>query len=110
MAIQGFASHLSRTIFHDSEEGPVPTPANIAVYSGLLIGLAYGVVGLLSGFCLLTGLRGWWAQACCSPLRTYALALGVAIVAAQLLAHDRSFWFMKSKTANSAISTTLIFD
>jgi len=32
---------------------------NIVVGAGLLIGLAYGVVGLLSGFCLLSGLRGW---------------------------------------------------
>src|ERR1700712_6048632 len=86
MAIQGLASHLRRTIFHDFEEAPVPTPANIAVYSGLLIGLAYGAVGLLSGFCLLSSLRGWWASGDSRLIRTYALALGVAIAAAQLMA------------------------
>src|SRR5882724_3756806 len=86
MAIQGLASHLSRTIFHGLEKAPVPTPANIAVYSGLLIGLAYGAVGLLSGFCLLSGLRGWWASGDSRLIRSYALALGVAIAAAQLLA------------------------
>src|SRR3977135_4563097 len=86
VAIQGLALHLSRTIFHDSEEAPLPTPATIAVYSGLLIGLAYGAVGLLSGFCLLSGLRGWWASGDSRLIRTYALALGVAIAAAQLLA------------------------
>jgi uncharacterized membrane protein YedE/YeeE len=64
----------------------VPTPANIAVYSGLLIGIAYGAVGLLSGFCLLSSLRGWWASGDSRLIRTYALALGVAIAAAQLLA------------------------
>ncbi len=64
----------------------MPTPANIAVYSGLLIGLAYGAVGLLSGFCLLSSLRGWWASGDSRLIRTYALALGVAIAAAQLLA------------------------
>jgi uncharacterized membrane protein YedE/YeeE len=64
----------------------VPTPANIAVYSGLLIGLAYGAIGLLSGFCLLSSLRGWWASGDSRLIRTYALALGVAIAAAQLLA------------------------
>jgi uncharacterized membrane protein YedE/YeeE len=85
MAIQGVTPHLDRTIFHDFEE-PVPTPANIAVYSGLLIGLAYGAVGLLSGFCLLSSLRGWWASGDSRLIRTYALALGVAIAAAQLLA------------------------
>jgi uncharacterized membrane protein YedE/YeeE len=86
MAIQGLASHLSRTIFHAREEASVPTPATIVVYSGLLIGLAYGAVGLLSGFCLLSGLRGWWASGDSRLIRTYALALGVAIAAAQLLA------------------------
>jgi uncharacterized membrane protein YedE/YeeE len=86
MAIQRLAPHLSRTIFHDLEEASVPTPANIVVYSGLLIGLAYGAVGLLSGFCLLSGLRGWWASGDSRLIRTYALALGVAIAAAQLLA------------------------
>ena len=52
----------------------------------MLIGLAYGAVGLLSGFCLLSGLRGWWADGDSRLIRTYALALGVAIAAAQLLA------------------------
>src|SRR5258708_11718537 len=86
MAVQGLASHLRRTIFHGLQEAPLPTPASIAVYSGLLIGLAYGAVGLLSGFCLLSSLRGWWASGDDRLIRTYALALGVAIAAAQLLA------------------------
>jgi uncharacterized protein len=59
---------------------------NIVAVSGLLIGLAYGAVGLLSGFCLLSALRGWWADGDGRLIRTYALALGVAIAAAQLLA------------------------
>src|SRR4051794_31683944 len=86
MAIQGVTPHLDRTIFQDFEEAPVPMPANIAVYSGLVIGLAYGAVGLLSGFCLLSSLRGWWASGDSRLIRTYALALGVAIAAVQLLA------------------------
>jgi hypothetical protein len=59
---------------------------NMVVVSGLLIGLAYGAVGLLSGFCLLSGLRGWWADGDSRLIRSYALALGVAIAATQLLA------------------------
>jgi uncharacterized membrane protein YedE/YeeE len=86
MSIQGLSPHLPRTIFHDLEEALVPTSASIAAYSGLLIGLAYGAVGLLSGFCLLSSLRGWWASGDSRLIRTYALALGVAIAAAQLLA------------------------
>ena len=58
----------------------------IIVVSGLLIGLVYGAVGLLSGFCLLSGLRGWWADGDGRLVRTYALAIGVAVAATQLLA------------------------
>jgi hypothetical protein len=58
----------------------------IIIVSGLLIGLVYGSVGLLSGFCLLSGLRGWWADGDGRLVRTYALAIGVAVAATQLLA------------------------
>ncbi len=51
-----------------------------------MIGLIYGAVGLLSGFCLMSSLRGWWAEGDGRLVRTYALAIGVAIVATQLLA------------------------
>src|SRR6202166_881704 len=60
--------------------------ASIVVCAALLIGLAYGVVGLLSGFCLMSSLRGWWAEGDSRLIRSYALALGVAITATQLLA------------------------
>src|ERR1700754_3732549 len=64
----------------------MPSPANVVILSGLLIGLVYGAVGLLSGFCMMSGLRGWWAQGDSRLVRTYALAMGVAIAATQLLA------------------------
>ena len=64
----------------------MPTPANTVILAGLLIGLVYGSVGLLSGFCLMSSLRGWWAQGDSRLVRTYALAMGVAIAATQLLA------------------------
>jgi uncharacterized protein len=60
--------------------------ANIVVLGGLAIGLVYGSVGLLSGFCLLSSLRGWWAQGDSRLVRSYALALGVAVATSQLLA------------------------
>jgi uncharacterized protein len=63
----------------------VQDAGNIVVMSGLLIGLGYGAVGLLSGFCLLSSLRGWWAAGDSRLIRTYALALGVAVLATQLL-------------------------
>src|SRR3954463_16562723 len=59
---------------------------NIVLVGGLLIGLVYGAVALLSGFCLLSGLRGWWAEGDSRLIRSFALALGVAIAATQLLA------------------------
>jgi uncharacterized membrane protein YedE/YeeE len=61
-------------------------PAGIVIYAGLSIGLIYGMVGLLSGFCLMSSLRGWWVEGDGRLIRSYALALGVAILATQLLA------------------------
>ncbi len=60
--------------------------ANIVVLAGLVIGLVYGAVGLLSGFCMMSSLRGWWAEGDRRLARTYALAMGVAIATSQLLA------------------------
>src|SRR5712675_3328297 len=64
----------------------MPSGANVVLYAGLLIGLVYGAVGLLSGFCLMSSLRGWWAQGDSRLIRSYALAMGVAIATSQLLA------------------------
>ena len=61
-------------------------PATIVIIAALIIGLIYGAVGLLSGFCMMSGLRGWWAEGDGRLARTYALAMGVAIAASQLLA------------------------
>ena len=59
----------------------MPSAANLVILAGLSIGLVYGAVGLLSGFCLMSSLRGWWAQGDSRLVRTYALAMGVAIAA-----------------------------
>jgi uncharacterized protein len=82
---------------------------NIVVVSGLLIGLVYGGIGLLSGFCLLSGLRGWWAVGDSRLIRTYALALGVAIVAAQLLAARGVVDLGKSIYLQPSFSAPLMF-
>jgi hypothetical protein len=84
--------------------------ANIVVYAGLLIGLAYGAVGLLSGFCLMSSLRGWWAQGDSRLIRSYALALGVAIAVTQLLAAGGSTVDLgKSIYLQSSFSAPLMF-
>jgi uncharacterized protein len=64
----------------------LPEAATLAVIAGLVIGLIYGVVGLLSSFCMMSALRGWWAEGDTRLVRTYALAIGVAVVATQVLA------------------------
>jgi uncharacterized membrane protein YedE/YeeE len=65
--------------------GVTPIP-NIVLFAGLLIGLVFGVVGLLSGFCLTSGLRNWWTQGDGRLVRSFALALAVAIAGTQSLA------------------------
>ena len=82
---------------------------NVVVIGGLLIGLAYGAVGLLSGFCLLSGLRGWWAEGDGRLIRTFALALGVAIIAAQLLAAGGFVDLGKSIYLQPSFSVPLMF-
>ncbi|MFB9262088.1 YeeE/YedE family protein [Bradyrhizobium erythrophlei] len=59
--------------------------ATIVILAAFVIGLIYGSVGLLSGFCMMSSLRGWWTQGDGRLVRTYALAMGVAIAASQLL-------------------------
>jgi uncharacterized membrane protein YedE/YeeE len=87
----------------------VNSSATIVIYAGLAIGLAYGAVGLLSGFCLLSGLRGWWAAGDSRLIRTYALALGVAIAVVQLLAARGVVDLGKSIYLQPSYSAPLMF-
>ena len=87
----------------------MPAGFNIVVGAGLLIGLAYGVVGLLSGFCLLSSLRGWWAEGDSRLIRTFALALAVAVVATQLLAGYGAVDLTKSIYLQVSFSAPLMF-
>src|ERR1700712_4229945 len=87
----------------------MPSAANIVILAGLLIGLAYGAVGLLSGFCLLSSLRGWWAQGDSRLIRTYALAIGVAIAATQLMAAGGLVDLGKSIYLQPTFSAPLMF-
>ena len=60
--------------------------AQIVLLAALIIGLIYGSVGLLSGFCMMSGMRGWLAEGDGRLARTYALAMGTAIAVSQVLA------------------------
>src|SRR3982074_2156167 len=84
--------------------------ANIVVLAGLVIGLVYGAVGLLSGFCMMSSLRGWWAAEGDGRLvRTYALAIGVAVAATQLLAAAGLVDLGKSIYLQPSFSAPLMF-
>jgi len=60
--------------------------ALLVILAGLAIGLIYGAVGLLSGFCLMSSMRGWLTEGDGRLVRTYALAIAIAIAASQFLA------------------------
>src|ERR1041385_9300357 len=84
-------------------------PGHIAILSGLVIGLIYGSIGLLSDFCMMSGLRGWWAEGDSRLARTYALAIGVAIAASQLLAARGTVDLGKSIYLQPSFSAPVMF-
>ena len=59
---------------------------DLSVASGFVIGMVFGVVGLLSGFCLMSSLRDLWTTSDTRKIRSYATALAVAILGTQILA------------------------
>lgn len=60
-------------------------PLQTTLWAGLAIGLAFGIAARASGFCLLSGLRGWWVTGEGAKIRAFGLALAVAIAGSQLL-------------------------
>src|SRR3984885_2974042 len=65
--------------------------ANIVVYAGLAIGLVYGAVGLLSGFCLMSSLRGWRAQGDVGSVATQLFGGGGVVDLTKSIYLQRSF-------------------
>src|SRR5215472_9211621 len=103
---QGFGG---QSRFARNDEGTMMDTAHIVVLSGLVIGLIYGAVGLLSGFCMMSSLRGWWAEGDSRLVRTYALAIGIAIAASQLLAARGTVDLGKSIYLQSSFSAPVMF-
>src|SRR6185312_11692865 len=89
--------------------GKAMEPNQTAILSGLIIGLLYGSIGLLSGFCMMSGLRGWWAEGDSRLARTYALAMGVGIAASQLLAARGTVDLGKSIYLQTSFSAPVMF-
>lgn len=86
-----------------------------AVAGGFLIGLGFGAVGLLSGFCLLSSLRDWWGTGDGRKLRMFALAVAVAMLGTQALAVsglvevDRSLYLQPSFSAPVMFAGGVLF-
>jgi len=59
---------------------------NIVLYAALMIGIVFGAAALISGFCLTSGLRNWWTAGDGRLIRSFALALAVAIAGTQAMA------------------------
>lgn len=81
----------------------------VPVIAGFAIGAIFGAVGLLSGFCLTSGLRDWWTRVDGRKIRSYALALAVAIFGTQYLAGSGLVDISKSLYLQPSFSAPLMF-
>ncbi|OPY97627.1 hypothetical protein A5906_35750 [Bradyrhizobium sacchari] len=81
----------------------------LVILAGLVIGLIYGTVGLLSGFCLMSSMRGFLAEGDGRLVRTYALAIAVAIAASQFLAGSGMVDLGKSIYLQATFSVPVLF-
>lgn len=82
---------------------------DISVSAGFAIGIAFGVVGFLSGFCLTSSLRDWWSANDGRRIRTYAVALAVAIAGTQFFAAAGFVDIGKSLYLQPSFSLPLMF-
>lgn len=62
------------------------SPIEITLWAALIIGLAFGATGQISGFCLYRGLQHVFTGQSGDKLRSFGLALAVAITGTQLAA------------------------
>jgi uncharacterized membrane protein YedE/YeeE len=85
------------------------SPTQLVILAGLAIGLVYGAVGLLSGFCLMSSMRGWLAEGDGRLVRTYALAVAVAVAASQFLAGNGMVDLGKSIYLQPTFSAPVLF-
>src|SRR3569623_2551103 len=81
----------------------------LVILAGLAIGLVYGAVGLLSGFCLMSSMRGVSAKGDGRLVRTYALAGAGAIAASQFLAGNGTADLGKSIYLQPTFSAPVLF-
>lgn len=84
-------------------------PSTIVISLGLLIGLAFGAVGLWSGFCLNSSVRNWLSNNDGRRIRGFALAIAVAVAAAQVFTATGLIDFSKTIYLQPQFSAPLMF-
>lgn len=82
---------------------------DVSIAAGFAIGAAFGIIGLLSGFCLMSSLRDWWTANDGRKVRSYAVALAVAIIGTQFVAGVGIVDIAKSLYLQPSFSAPLIF-
>jgi uncharacterized protein len=87
----------------------VSSSSSIVIYLGLLIGLVFGSIGLLSGFCLNSSVKDWLQNNDGRRIRSYALAIGVAVLLTQLLVAGEFVDVSKSIYLQPQFSAPLMF-
>ena len=83
--------------------------SSIVIYGGLLIGVIFGSVGLVSGFCLNSSVKDWLQANDGRKIRSYALAIGVALLLTQALAAGGYVELDKSIYLQPQVSMPLMF-
>ena len=81
----------------------------ILIWSGLAIGLAFGATGQYSGFCLNRAFKEYWQSGALHKAQSFVLALGVAIIGTQALAHFEMIDLSKSIYRGPTFSWLLVF-
>lgn len=85
------------------------TSATAVIAGGFIVGILFGMASRLSALCLLSGLRSWWYGGDGRHIRTFALALAVALIGSQLLQSAGLFDLSKSVYVRTSFSPLLVF-
>lgn len=85
------------------------TPASAVLWGGFAVGILFGVAGRWSELCLLRGLRGLWHDGDGRPIRTFVLALAVALLGSQALQSFGLLDLSQSLYVRASFSPLLVF-
>lgn len=85
------------------------TSSQAVIWGGLAVGILFGIAARVSSLCLLSGLRGWWMSGDGRPIRTFALAIAVALIGSQALQAAGLVDLSQSIYVRDAFSLPLVF-